>query len=174
MRAVRSHRGQRAGQGTVEFALMLPLAFALVFAVIEYSYYFGAVHYTNYATFAGARAVQGNAKIPAGQSGAGDIALPTIENMLLNGNVTRFAELAREGDDAVRGFLPWEASTPGFKSVMGDRMDVEMTVVLGRPECNYEGTSTADHSYDSSHPGRGDGASEYTDNGLNCSGASIQ
>jgi len=152
---------------------MLPLAFALVFAVIEYSYYFGAVHFTNYATFAGARAVQANAKIPAGQLGAGDIALTTVESALLNGNVTRFATLVREGDDAVRGFLPWEASTPGFKSVMGDSMDVEMTVVLGRPECNYEGTSTADHSFDSSHPGRGNGADGYTDNGLDCSGSSF-
>ena len=154
---------------------MLPLAFALVFAVIEYSYYFGAVHYTNYATFAGARAVQANAKIPPGPTGAGDIALPTIENMLLNGNVTRFAELERVGDDAVVGRLPWVASTPGFSAVMGD-MEVTMTVVLGRPECDYEGTSTADYSYDSSHPGLRNGANEssrYTDNGLKCSGRSF-
>ncbi len=157
----------------MEFALMLPLVFALVFAVIEYSYYFGAVHYTNYATFAGARSLQANAKIPPGQIGAGDPALPSVEDALLNGNVTRLATLTKVGDDAVRGFLPWEASTPGFKAVMGDTMDVKMTVVLGREECNYEGTSTADHNYDSWHPGRGDRADGYTDNGLNCSGGSF-
>lgn len=149
---------------------MLPLAFALVFAVIEYSYYFGAIHYTNYATFAGARALQANAKIPLGQPGAGQLALPLVEDALLNGNVTRLANLVRDGNDAVSGFLPWEASTPGFKAVVGERMDVNMTVVLGPPECDYEGKSTADHSYDSSHPGRGNLAVDYTDNSLNCLG----
>jgi Flp pilus assembly protein TadG len=168
----------------VEFALMLPLAFALVFAVIEYSYYFGAIHYTNYATFAGARALQANAEFSPGQSWAGQLALPLVKSALLNGNVTRDAGLKglEKGEDAVRGslpdavrgFLPWEASTPGFKSVMGDLMDVEMTVVLGRPECNYEGKTIADHSYvldfDPIHPGRGIKADKYTDNGLKCSG----
>jgi Flp pilus assembly protein TadG len=152
------NRRARAGQGTVEFALMLPLAFALVFAVIEYSYFLGAVHYTNYATFAGARALQANADVEG------------VQNALLTGNVTRVATLLKEGEAAVRGRLPWQPQTPGFKGVFDEDMTVEMTVVLGPPECGYEGLNESEDLHDVSHPGIGDQANSYTDNGLDCGG----
>ena len=50
-------RRSRKGQATTEFALMIPVIFALLFAIVEYAYYLGAVHYVNYATFAAARAL---------------------------------------------------------------------------------------------------------------------
>lgn len=153
-----SIRRGRSGQGTVEFALMLPLAFALVFAVIEYSYFLGAVHYTNYATFAGARALQANSDVEG------------VQDALLTGNVTRYATLLQEGEAAVRGRLPWEPQTPGFKGVFGGDMTVDMTVVLGRRECEYEGVNISDDLHDNLHPGRFRRADSYTDNGLDCGG----
>ena len=117
-------RRKKKGQGTVEFALLLPLILALLFAVIEYAYYFGAVHYTNYATYTAARAKVGNEDISQ------------IEDALLTGNVTQYVSFQDQGN-GVRATLPWEAHTPGFKQIMGD-MGVSMEVTLGPPECGYE------------------------------------
>jgi Flp pilus assembly protein TadG len=119
--------------------MVIPLAFALLFAVVEYAYYLGAVHYVNYATFAAARALQGN---DDGAAAAG---------MLLTGNATRDANV-QVNDSFVSSTLEWEASTPGFEQVMGD-MTVTTTVVLGPPECRYELTSSSS-------------ASAYSDNRL--------
>ena len=152
------HRKGRAGQGTVEFALMLPMAFALVFAVIEYSYFLGGIHYTNYATFAGARALQANADVEE------------VQDALLTGNVTRAATLLKEGEEAVRGKLPWQSQTPGFQAVFSEDMGVEMTVVLGGPECSYEGRNISTDLHDPLHPGLFNRADSYTDNGLDCDG----
>jgi len=137
---------------------MLPLAFALVFAVIEYSYFLGGIHYTNFATFSGARALQGNADVEG------------VKDALLNGNVTQAVTLIQEGEDAVKGRLPWQSQTPGFKAVYSDDMTVEMTVVLGVPECGYEGKNVSEDLHDNLHPGLSMQASEYTDNGLDCDG----
>jgi Flp pilus assembly protein TadG len=114
----------RKGQGTVEFTLLLPIILALLFSVIEYAYYFGAVHYTNYATFSAARAKIANDDI--GQ----------VSNALLTGNVTSGVSLTEQAN-SVRAQLPWTAQTPGFKQIMGD-MGVNMEVTLGPAECQYE------------------------------------
>lgn len=131
------HRA-RTGQSTVEFALMIPIIFAILFAVIEYSYFFGAVHYVNYATFAAARAQQtsaSNGDVSGNVSGVSDV--------LLHGNVTEDATFSEDTPSgAVTGTLPWSPDTPGFKEVMGD-MTVSMTMVLGQPECNYEDNAEA-------------------------------
>ena len=118
-----SQRG-RSGQGTVEFALMLPIILALLFSVIEYAYYFGAVHYTNYATYSAARAKVGNDNIS------------NVEDALLTGNVTSGVTLT-EQTNGVSAQMPWTAQTPGFKQIMGN-MGVGMEVTLGPAECQYE------------------------------------
>ncbi len=126
-------RRTRSGQSTVEFALMIPIIFAILFAVVEYSYYFGAVHYVNYATFAGARAQQTSIS-----EGAASGNVSGVADVLLHGNVTGDATLSPEpGSGYVTGELPWTPDTPGFKEVMGD-MTASMSVTLGAPECNYE------------------------------------
>ncbi len=128
-----SHRS-RQGQSAVEFALMLPLIFAVLFVVIEYSYYFGAIHYMNYATFTAARAVQGN-------DAAG---LEDIKGELLTGNVTSpdGGDIGGDitvDDSSATGELNWVPQMPGFQWVMGDNpMDVDMKVTLGSPDCQYE------------------------------------
>ena len=142
------HR-QRGGQAVTELALMLPLIFALVFAVIEFSYYLGGVHYVNYATFMGARAVQAN-ESPA-----------DVESELLTGNVTNDAYLVTlPSGSGVTGTLPWEAQMPGFAQVMGQDMTVDMTVSLGKPECQYEGRNVSGLT--------GEVAAAYSDNRLEC------
>ena len=126
-------RRTRAGQSTVEFALMIPIIFAILFAVIEYAYFFGAVHYVNYATFAAARAQQtsaGEGAVAGNVSGVADV--------LLHGNVTKDASLSEDSSTGmVTATLPWTPDTPGFKEVMGD-MTVTMSMTLGAPECTYE------------------------------------
>lgn len=115
---------KREGQGTVEFALLLPIILVLLFSVIEYAYYFGAVHYTNYAAFSAARANLANEDVSG------------VEDALLTGNVTSGVSLQINGNGATAQ-LPWTAQTPGFKQIMGD-MGVQMEVILGPPECQYE------------------------------------
>lgn len=126
-------RRTRTGQSTVEFALMIPIIFAVLFAVIEYAYFFGAVHYVNYATFAAARAQQTS-------SGDGSVAdnVTGVADVLLHGNVTKDATLTGDASTGkVSATLPWTPDTPGFKEIMGD-MTVTMSMTLGAPECNYE------------------------------------
>jgi Flp pilus assembly protein TadG len=135
----------RAGQGTVEFALMLPIILAVLFSVIEYAYYFGAVHYTNYATFSAARAKLGNDSIG------------NVEDALLTGNVTSGVTLT-EQTNGVRAQMPWTAQTPGFKQIMGD-MGVTMEVTIGPAECQYELKQI---------PGVTNDPSFYSDNQLPC------
>ena len=120
----------RRGQSTTEFALMLPLIFAILFGAIEYAYYLGAIHYTNYGTFVAARAQIANDN-PNEAAG-----------MVLNGNVTSLdsgGTRITPDTNSVKGTLAWgPASTPGFNQVILNNMDVEMEVVLGPPECGYE------------------------------------
>lgn len=113
--------------------MMIPIIFAVLFAVIEYAYYFGAVHYVNYATYAAARAQQTSASNSAVNSNVEGVA-----DLLLHGNVTEDATLSPDAaSGTVTAELPWIPDTPGFKEVMGD-MTVSMSMTLGQPECNYE------------------------------------
>lgn len=136
---------------------MIPLIFALLFAVIEYAYYLGALNYVSYATFAGARAVQANDD-PREAMG-----------MLLTGNMVEFTngvggDVRLQLDNAtgaVQSTLLWEAQTPGFNQVMGV-MDAQMTVTLGPPECEYESQAATVRS------GVTVNAFRYADNKLVC------
>lgn len=129
----------------MEFALLLPIILVLLFSVIEYAYYFGAVHYTNYATFTAARAKIANEDVSG------------VEDALLTGNVTSGVVL-QEQTNGVQAQLPWTAQTPGFKQIMGD-MGVEMEVILGPAECGYELQAI---------PGASNLPSLYSDNQLPC------
>ncbi len=129
----------------MEFALLLPIILVLLFSVIEYAYYFGAVHYTNYATFSAARAKVGGEDLSG------------VEDALLTGNVTSGVTL-QDDTYGVRAELPWTAQTPGFKQIMGD-MGVSMEVILGPAECGYELKSI---------PGAPMEPSAYSDNQLPC------
>ena len=127
MKTVLNRKRRSRGQGTVEFLLLLPIILMLLFSVIEYAYYFGGVHYTNYAAFSAARANIAN----EGTSG--------VEDELLTGNVTSGVQLELNSNrTGIRATMPWTAQTPGFKQIMGD-MGVTMEVVLGPAECEYEG-----------------------------------
>ena len=61
---------------------------------------------------------------------------------LLTGNMVDYSDGDVEFDinrleGRVTSTFLWEAQSPGFEQVMG-RMDAEMTVTLGPPECLYE------------------------------------
>jgi TadE-like protein len=117
---------RRAGQSTVEFAMMIPVIFAALFLVVELAFFFGSTHYVNYAAFAGARAQQ------VGESAS------EAAGMLLDGNVTRDASI-RPGSASVTIEQPWQMDLP-FTSGFGS-FDYEVTVVAGPREALYEGRS---------------------------------
>jgi hypothetical protein len=118
-------RGRR-GQATTEFALMLPLLFALLFMVIEFAFYFGAIHYANYAAFVTARGVQ------VGEDSASD-----VQSLIMNGNVTRNASISASSASATVS-QPWEVDMPGINQLLGD-IGFDVTAVLGSEEIRYEG-----------------------------------
>lgn len=116
----------RRGQATTEFALMIPLLFALLFMVIEFAFYFGAIHYANYAAFVTARGVQ------VGEDSGSD-----VKNLIMNGNVTRNASISTSSIGATVS-QPWEVDMPGISQLLGD-IGFDVTAVLGSEEIQYEG-----------------------------------
>lgn len=123
---------RRKGQSTAEFALMLPIIFGLLFAVIEYAYYLGALNYVNYATFSAARGLQ-----------VSDDPEAVVQD-LLTGRMVDYASgdvsiVSNSTTGTVTSTLIWEATSPGFEQLMGE-MDASMTVTMGERECNHEGT----------------------------------
>lgn len=117
---------RRQAQSTVEFALLLPLLFALLFMVIEFAFYFGAIHYDNYAAYVTARGVQ------VGEDSASD-----VKDWVLNGNVTGDASISTSSSSATVD-QPWEVDLPGINQLLGD-IDFQVTAVLGSEEYRYEG-----------------------------------
>jgi hypothetical protein len=117
--------GER-GQATVEFALMMPLLFALLFMCIEFALYFGAIHYDNYAAFVTARGVQ-----------VGEDSAQQVESWLLNGNVSQDANISTD-DSSATVSQRWRVDTPGLHQVLQE-MDFSVTAVLGSEEYGYEG-----------------------------------
>ncbi len=116
----------RGGQSTVEFAIMIPLLFAILFMCIEFAFYFGAIHYDNYAAFSTARGVQ------VGEDSASD-----VQSQLLNGNATGGASISASSSSATVS-QPWTVDMPGIKQLLGD-IDFNVTAVLGSEEFQYEG-----------------------------------
>lgn len=144
----------RRGQSTTEFALMIPVIFALLFAVVEFSYYMGAIHYVNYATWMSARAQQ--------VSDDGD----ALARDLLTGRMTDMndGDVVLDFDDElgkVTSTFNWEAQTPGFRQVMGD-MTVSMSVTMGPEECEYESAAAL------ARGGVTSNAYRYGDNRMEC------
>ena len=138
----------RRGQGTVEFALMIPLLFGIVFAVIEFAYYFGAIHWDNYATFVAARGVQ-----------VGQEDFRNTERYLLGGNLHHYSHDGRQydaeldlGSDRASVTQPWQVDFPGVEQLFDGDVGFTTTVVLGREEAQYEKIVN----------------SEYADNNVGC------
>lgn len=134
--------------------MMIPLILALLFAVVEYSYYLGAIHYVNYATFSAARAqlVSDDAE--------------AVASDLLTGRMVdyRDGDVEMDFDDQngkVSSKFLWEAQTPGFKQVMGD-MTVDLSVTLGPEECEYESSAAL------ARGGATSRAYRYADNAMEC------
>ncbi len=124
----------RRGQSTVEFAIMIPVIFGILFMIVELAFFFGSTHYVNYAAFAAARAQQ------VGES-ATDAA-----DLLLDGNVTRAATVsASTGSGSVSIALPWETDLP-FTHGVG-AFDYEVTVIAGPEEAKYENTTNLSRRY---------------------------
>ncbi len=122
---------RRKGQSTAEFALMLPIIFGLLFAVIEYAYYLGALNYVNYATFSAARGLEVSDDPEA------------IVQDLLTGRMVDYGTgdvtiTTNPTTGSVTSTLIWEATSPGFEQLMGN-MDASMTVTMGERECRHEG-----------------------------------
>ncbi len=120
----------RRAQSTVEFALMVPLLFAVIFMCIEFAFYFGAIHYANYGAFVTARGVQ------VGEDSASD-----VKRLVMNGNVTRDASISTTGSSATVS-QPWEVDLPGVNQLLGD-IGFDVTAVLGSEEFSYEGQVNA-------------------------------
>lgn len=116
----------RGGQSTVEFALLLPLLFAILFMVIEFAFYFGAIHYANYGAFVTARGVQ------VGEDSASD-----VQRLVMNGNVASLATISTNGSSATVS-QPWQVDMPGVNQLLGD-IGFDVTAVLGSEEYRYEG-----------------------------------
>ena len=127
------HRScRRRGQGAVELALMLPLLFAMAFAVIEFAFYFGVISWDMYAAYAGARALQ------VGEDPS------EVADLLLDGNVTKDATMSG-GGDSVQLDQRWETDLPFVNQLVGNTsrsrqtgLDFRVTVTLGFDESAYE------------------------------------
>lgn len=133
----------RRGQSTVEFAIMIPVIFGVLFMIVELAFFFGSTHYVNYAAFTAARAQQ------VGES-ATDAA-----GLLLDGNVTRSATVsANAGSGSVKIRMPWQTDLP-FAHGVGS-FDYDVTVIAGPEESRYEGlTGTRSTRYGDNQCGSG-------------------
>jgi Flp pilus assembly protein TadG len=133
MRASPLRPRRRGGQATTEFALMIPLLFAILFMVIEFAFYFGSIHYANYGAFVTARGVQ------VGEDSSSD-----VKNLIMNGNVTRGASVSA-GSSSATVSQPWEVDMPGVNQLLGD-IGFSVTSVLGSEELQYEGQVNATYA----------------------------
>ena|GEM_PF-4427351 len=114
----------RRGQGAVELAIMLPLLFALAFAVIEFAFYFGVISWDVHAAYSGARAAQ------VGEDPG------EVGDLLLDGNVTKNASIS-EGFGSVTVEQPWRTDLP-FVNQLVESTDFRVTATLGYEESAYE------------------------------------
>lgn len=116
----------RAGQSATELMLMIPVLFALLFAVVELGLWLGGTHYATYAAFVGARAQQ-----------VGRDADDAV-GALLDGRATRRGRASDDGQ-SVTVDMPWRADLP-FVSGVGD-LSYDVTATAGPDEADYEGKS---------------------------------
>lgn len=128
------------GQSTVEFMLMIPLIFAMLFFVIEMGLYFSAVHYANYATYVTARCRQvgyGASGLEANQQSSENEV--SIAAKVLTGSV--FFDNYVVTDSSQKGvtvqMLSWKTNFPFLRSLLPD-MPFSTSVNLGTNEMVYE------------------------------------
>lgn len=132
-------RRQR-GQSTVEFMLMVPVLFAILFFVIEMGLYFTSVHYGTYAAFAIARS-QEVGFAPTYNS------VPKVANLILTGALWDSGS-AVAVSDARTGLVSgvavqlndFESKVPfPFIKPLLPAMNFDTRVYLGPDERGYEG-----------------------------------
>ena len=111
---------------------MLPLLFAMAFAVIEFAFYFGVISWDVYAAYSGARAQQ------VGEDPS------DVADLLLDGNVTRDATMSG-GGGTVQVDQEWETDLPFVKQLVEstDRrrqtgLNFRVSATLGFDESAYE------------------------------------
>lgn len=128
---LKSYKEER-GQSTTEFALMLYLAFAVAFLVIEMGLFFSSANYTNYAAFIGARGLEG--------SGDYDSSISNIlSGTLYRGNygTSKISEGNGISINIDRYYYNW-IGTSGISSSAFPNFDYKVNVRLGHEECRYE------------------------------------
>ncbi len=140
---------EQTGQSTVEFMLMIPVIFALFFFVIEMGLYFSAVHYTQYATYATARAKMVNYRVFNGQS----LTSEQVAGLIMTGSALRNNYTVTESEGGIQLKLQsWKTNFPYLSALMPN-MPFATTVNLGPNEGDYEsrafeGCADNDMNYD--------------------------
>ncbi len=130
------HVRQR-GQSTVEFMLMLPVIFSMLFFVIQMGLYFTTVHYGTYAAFATARSQQ------VGFSDTYSSA-KEVSDLILTGAVWGSAVVGVEstmGDESgiSVSLTDFERLVPfPFITKLMPNTKFKTSVYLGPRECEYE------------------------------------
>lgn len=121
-----SRTRKRAGQATVELALMLPIIAMMFFLLFEFAFFFTSTSFVQYTAFTAARAQQ------VGQDGK------AVARMLMTGGLVErgtIQESRSAGSITIK--QKWKFDLP-FLSIFGD-LDYDLTAVAGPDEEKYEG-----------------------------------
>jgi len=128
------------GQSTVEFMLMVPVLFSLMFFIIEMSLYFSSIHFANYGAFVAARANQTG----FGNGSAGDaFNLQSLSELVLTGSIFKnnyAMDYSNEGGSNSGVHLQmehWQAHWPFLNTMLPD-MRFEIQINMGPDESIYE------------------------------------
>lgn len=125
----------RSGQSTVEFMLMIPVLFSVLFFVIQMGLYFTTIHYASYAAYSTARAQVGNFNDVYSDAEA-------VSRLMLTGQVwgADTAESINGGIGASVTMTNFESRVPfPFISALVPPMNFDVAVNLGPREVDYEG-----------------------------------
>ena len=132
-------RHRQRGQSTVEFMLMVPVLFSILFFVIEMGLYFTTVHYGTYAAYASARAQQVG-------FGSRYQSLEDVSGVILSGAIWKDAEVSAEsaGGSSAAGVsirvTDYQEKVPfPFLKPLMPNLEFKTSVYLGPNECRYEG-----------------------------------
>ncbi len=132
-------RGRNSGQSTVEFMLMIPILFAMLFFVIEMGLYFSAAHYGTYTAFATARSTEvGYSALYPDEKAVSDLILTGALWQTADTRVTEEMDNGQAIGISVKlnnfeQLVPF----PFIKELLPD-VHFDTKVYLGPNECTYE------------------------------------